>query len=308
MSDQPAIILHNTTSGERLDKVVTAALGSEFSRAQIQKFIEEGHVIVDGTALKPGVRLKGNETISITIPPPAQDETVRPELIPLDVLYEDAEIAVINKPAGLVVHPGIGNEQGTLVNALLERYPEIAQMQIAPKRRGIIHRLDKDTTGVLLIARTTGAMHNLMAQFQARTVEKTYLALVERPPKTPTGRIEVPIDRDPANRKRMKVQRGGRSAVSEFETLKRYKEGPTLLRVKILTGRTHQIRVHLAFLGSPVVGDTVYGYRKQRLLRGQFLHAVRLCFDHPTTGKRLCLEAPLPTRLSAILDSLTEIT
>jgi 23S rRNA pseudouridine1911/1915/1917 synthase len=307
LNDTSPISFTNTTPGERLDKIVTAQLGAEYSRALVQKLIDEHHVMVNGQVAKAGIRLKGGEEILVVIPPPAQDQAVQPERIPLDILYEDTELAVINKPAGLIVHPGVGNESGTLVNALLERYPELLQMQTAPKRRGIIHRLDKDTSGVLLVARTSTAMHRLMAQFQARTVEKVYLALVERPPKTPSGRIEAPIDRDPAARKKMKVQRGGRHAISEFETIARYKEGHTLLRVRIQTGRTHQIRVHLAFIGSPVVGDTVYGYRRQRLLRGQFLHAARLCFDHPTTHERMCFEAPLPTRLQAILDTLTPV-
>jgi 23S rRNA pseudouridine1911/1915/1917 synthase len=304
--DQPtSLTFINETGGERLDKIVTSHLGAGYSRAQVQKLIDDQHITVDGSAVKAGVKLKGGEQIHVRIPLPVQDERVQPQSIPLDILYADEDIAVIDKPAGLVVHPGVGNEQGTLVNALLEHFPEIAQMPVAPKRRGIIHRLDKDTSGVLLIARNAAAMHRLMEQFQARTVEKVYLTLVERPPKTMTGRIDAPIDRDPENRKRMKAQRGGRSAITEFETLTRYREGQALLRVRLLTGRTHQIRVHMAFIGCPVVGDTVYGFRRQRLLRGQFLHAARLCFDHPTTGQRMCFEAPLPARLRAILDTLT---
>lgn len=297
----------NDTPGERLDKVVVARLGEGFSRAQVQRLIDDGNVSVDGEAIKAGVRLKGGEFIRIAIPPPAPQQDVQAEDIPLRIVYEDADIAVIDKPAGLIVHPGAGNEHGTLVNALLARYPEIEQISIAPKRRGIVHRLDKDTSGLILAARNAAAMHKLMAQFQARTVEKIYVTLVERPPKTTTGHIEAPIARDPGDRKRMAVQRGGRPAISEFETIQRYKEGYALLRVRLLTGRTHQIRVHMAFIGSPVVGDVVYGYRRQRLMRGQFLHAARLCFDHPRTGERLCFEAPLSPRLQAVLESLTPI-
>ncbi len=307
MTEPVTITFLNEAAGERLDKVVTAQLGSGFSRAQVQKLIDESHITVNGAMAKPSAKLKGGEEIRVHIPPPEQDEHVQPESIALDVLYQDQDIAVINKPAGLVVHPGVGNEQGTLVNALLEHFPEIGQMPVAPKRRGIIHRLDKDTSGVLLVARTAAAMHRLMEQFQARTVEKVYLTLVERPPKTQTGRIDAPIDRDPENRKRMKVQRGGRSAVSEFEIVTRYREGQALVRVRLLTGRTHQIRVHMAFIGAPVVGDMLYGFRRQRLMRGQFLHAARLCFDHPTTGQRMCFEAPLPARLSSIVDTLTPV-
>ncbi|MDX2138945.1 MAG: RluA family pseudouridine synthase [Chloroflexota bacterium] len=307
MNEVQTYTFTNTAAGERLDKVVTQLLGSSFSRAQVQKLIDDGQVQVNGAVAKPGIKLKGGETIIVHVPPPTQDAAVAAEPIPLRVLYEDDDIAVIDKPAGLVVHPGAGNQSGTLVNAILARYPEIADMPVAPKRRGIVHRLDKDTSGVLLIARNATAMRRLMEQFQARTVEKVYLTLVERPPKTTTGRIEAPIDRDPADRKRMKVQRGGRSAISEFEIMQRYREGATLVRVRLLTGRTHQIRVHMAFINSPVVGDTVYGYRRAKLLRGQFLHAAKLCFDHPHTNERMCFETPLPPRLQNILDDLTPV-
>jgi 23S rRNA pseudouridine1911/1915/1917 synthase len=234
---------------------------------------------------------------------PASPE-VEAEDIPLSIIYEDEDIIVIEKPQGLIVHPGAANERGTLVGALLARYPEIANIPIAAKRRGIVHRLDKDTSGIILAARNAQAMHNLMAQFQARTVEKTYTALVERPPKTPTGRIDAPIARDASDRKRMAVQRGGRPAITEFTTTQRYKDGRTLLRIRLLTGRTHQVRVHMAFIGCPIVGDSTYGFRSQRLLRGQFLHATRLCFDHPSTGQRLCFDSSLPPRLTAVLEQL----
>lgn len=297
----------NETTGERLDKIVVAHLGDGYSRAQVQKLIDEAHVTVDGETVKAGVKLKGGEFIRVVIPPQPVQHDVEAEDIPLRIIYEDEDIAVIEKPAGLIVHPGAGNERGTLVSALLARYPEIEQIPVAPKRRGIVHRLDKDTSGVILVARNAAAMHKLMAQFQARTIEKVYLTLVERPPKTTTGRIEAPIARDPADRKRMAVQRGGRPAITEFEILQRYQEGYALLRVHLLTGRTHQIRVHMAFIGCPVVGDLVYGYRRQRLMRGQFLHAAKLCFDHPRTGERLCFEAPLSPRLQAVLESLTPL-
>ncbi len=210
---------------------------------------------------------------------------------------------MIDKPAGLVVHPGAGNPSGTLVNAILARYPEIADMNYAPQRRGIVHRLDKDTSGLILVARNAPTLHRLMRQFQKRTVEKTYVALLERAPKTPTGRIDMPIGRDPANRRKMAVLRSGRPAISEFTVVERFADGKALVHVKLLTGRTHQIRVHMAFLGCPIVGDVLYGYRRQTLPR-QFLHAWRLCFDHPRTGERLCFESPLPPRLEAALADL----
>lgn len=296
-----------TTPGERLDKILVARLGERLSRAQIQALIREGGVTVNGGAVKPGVKLKGGEQISVTLlaPPPAPEaEQVEAEPIPLEVIYEDRDLAVIDKPAGLVVHPGAGNPTGTLVNAMLARYPQIAEMQYAPRRRGIVHRLDKDTSGLILVALRAPALRRLVAQFQARTVEKEYLALLEKTPRTSVGRIEVPIARDPKLRTRMAASRDGRPAVSEFRVEETFKDGRALVRVKLLTGRTHQIRVHMAFIDCPIVGDTVYGYRKQRLLQGQFLHAARLCFDHPRTGERLCFESPLPARLSAILDDL----
>ena len=292
-------------TGERLDKEIVAHVGERLTRSQIQALIRDGLVTVDGSATKASARLKGGERVRVVVPPPKQDTTVAPEPIALNVVYEDDEFAVVDKPAGLVVHPGAGNETGTLVNALLARYPEIADIRYSPKRRGIVHRLDKETSGLILVARSERAMHRLMAQFQRRTVEKVYVALAERAPKTLTGRIEAPIGRDPSQRRKMMVTRDGRPAVSEFAVVEQFKDGQALLRVKLLTGRTHQIRVHMAFVGAPLVGDSLYGYRHQRLsLRRQFLHAARLCFDHPDTGERLCFESPLPPDLQAALDNL----
>jgi 23S rRNA pseudouridine1911/1915/1917 synthase len=286
--------------GERLDKAIAARLGARLSRAQIQGLIKAGAVTVDGAAFKAGQRLKGGELICVRLPDPPPDETVVPEALPLTVIYEDAWLAVINKPAGLVVHPGAGNRSGTLVNALLARYPQLAEMPYDAARRGIVHRLDKDTSGLMVVALRSTALRRLTAQFQARTVDKVYLALVERIPRTSIGRIEAPIARDPQRRTRMMVSRGGRPAVSEFTVVETFKSGRALLRVRLLTGRTHQIRVHLAFIDCPIVGDRVYGFRKPGLSR-QFLHAAQICFDHPRTGERLCFESPLPADLSAAL-------
>ncbi|NDJ60289.1 MAG: RluA family pseudouridine synthase [Chloroflexi bacterium] len=292
--------------GERLDKLIVTEVGEQLTRSQIQALIREGAVTVDGVAVKPGVKLKGGERITIEMPdPPADDTTVAPEAIQLNVVYEDDDIAVIDKPAGMVVHPGAGNETGTLVNGLLGRYPQLANMNYTAKRRGIVHRLDKDTSGLIVTALTGEALHNLMRQFQARTVDKIYLTLVEQTPKTNVGRIDAPLTRDPDYRRKMAVRREGRPAVTEFTLIEQLPDGRALLRVKLLTGRTHQIRVHLAFIGTPVVGDRLYGLRKQRLMRdGQFLHAAELCFDHPRSGERLCFESPLPPRLEAVLERL----
>lgn len=308
MTEPDQIEFTVTGSGDRLDKLIVAQVGDRLTRSQIQTFIREGRVTVDGAPSKASARLRGGEVVRMTIPPPPQSDAVAPEPIELDVLYEDADMAVINKPPGLIVHPGAGNETGTLVNAILSRYPEIANMNYEPKRRGIVHRLDKDTSGLIIVGRTARSMNRLMRQFAARTVDKTYLALTEAPPKTSTGRIDAPIMRDPDSRRKMAVMRGGKEAVSEFQVVEKYRGGFTLVRVKLLTGRTHQIRVHMAFIDAPLVGDRLYGRRRQRLpLRRQFLHATQLCFDHPRTGERLCFDAPLPPELQAILDDLEPV-
>jgi 23S rRNA pseudouridine1911/1915/1917 synthase len=294
------------TPGERLDKLIVAQAGDSLSRAQIQTLIKEGKVMVNGLQIKPGIKLKGGEQVRVELPPPKEPETVKPEAIPLNILYEDADLAVIDKPAGMTVHPGVGGETGTLVSAILSRWPEIGHMNIEEKRAGIVHRLDKDTSGLIIIVRNDAARLKLSAQFQSRTVEKTYLALLEKAPPTQTGRIEAPIGRDPNQRKKMAVIRGGKPAITEYEVIERDSaDGQTLVRVKLLTGRTHQIRVHMAFIGCPIVGDRVYGYRKQHTsLKRHFLHAAHLCFDHPRTGKRLCFDSPLPPGLQDFLDKL----
>ena len=292
--------------GDRLDKLIVAHVGDSLSRAQIQTLIKDGKVTVNGSQVKPGVKLKGGERISIVIPARETSDEVIPEAIPLEVLYEDDDLAVIDKPAGMTVHPGVGNETGTLVSAMLSRWPEIANMNTVEKRAGIVHRLDKDTSGLMVIAKNDVTRRRLMAQFQARTVEKHYIALLERTPQTRTGRIEAPVGRDPNQRKRMAVVRGGKPAITEYTVLDdEFQEDRALVRVYLLTGRTHQIRVHMAFIGCPIVGDAVYGFRKQRLkLKRHFLHAAHLCFDHPRSGERLCFDSPLPPGLLNILEKL----
>lgn len=296
-------------SGQRLDKVIMSHVGNRFSRAQVQAFIKDGLVTVDGKAVKAGIKLKGGEQITISVPPRDESRAVQPEAIPLTVLYEDDDLAVIDKPAGMVVHPGVGDETSTLVSAILARWPQIAEMNIEPKRAGIVHRLDKGTSGLIIIAKHDRARRQLAEQFQARTVEKSYLTLLERTPPTTTGRIEAPIARDPNQRKRMAVLRSGKPAISEYEVIDRdFLDDRALVRVTLLTGRTHQIRVHMAFIGCPIVGDAVYGFRKQRIkMKRQFLHAAHLCFDQPTSGERLCFDLPLPAGLQNILDKLRPV-
>lgn len=295
-------------AGERLDKLVLDCLDDhgEFSRVQVQAMIKDGHVTVDGRPVKPGIKLRGGEVIAVTLPQPDEPEEIEAEVIALTVIYEDDELAVIDKPAGMVVHPGVGNESGTLVNALLAQWPQITEMDDPDDRKGIVHRLDKDTSGLLVIAKNAVILADLMAQFQARTVEKTYLALLERTPQTLNGRIDAPIGRDPKQRKRMAVVRDGKEAVTEFEVLDtEFEGGQALVRFHLLTGRTHQIRVHAAFIGCPVVGDRVYGFRKQRTrMKRNFLHAAQLTFDHPITQERLTFESALPVGLQQVMEKL----
>jgi len=303
--DELEIIEFEAPAGnKRLDKIVSAHL-PDHSRNQVQGLIADGYVTVDGEQLKPGNKLSGGESIVVSLPPPV-DPTPQPEDIPLEILYEDDYLAVLEKPAGLVIHPGVGNETGTLVNGLLARYPSL----IETERKGIVHRLDKDTSGVLVIGKDEDTIADLMAQFKERTVDKTYLALTEQSPPTQSGVIDAPIGRDPKRRKRMAVVRDGKPAVTEFEVIEQEFAGEqVLLSCKIHTGRTHQIRVHLAFVDAPIVGDDVYGYRKQRVkLKRQFLHAHELSFDHPHTGERLTFQSPLPLPLQNLLDKLRKPT
>lgn len=290
--------------GQRLDKVIAARL-SELSRTQIQQLIKNGQVLLNDASSKPAYKLESGDCVSVTLP---VEETVEilAENIDLEILYEDDHLAVINKPAGMVVHPAGGNETGTLVNAALARWPQIRNVGDDPIRAGIVHRLDKDTSGVILVALTNEARLSLMSQFKDRIVEKHYIALVEKHPTNDKGRIDAPITRDPRHRKRMSVQRDGKEAITEFFVRELYQDH-ALLDVFPKTGRTHQIRVHLAFINCPIVGDLVYGYRKQRIkMKRLFLHAFQISFDHPVTNERLSFEASLPVGLQNILEKLPE--
>jgi len=299
--------------GQRLDRVVTERLAQslQLSRVKIQQLIKDGQVLVDGKAGKASYRLEAGDVIQVQVPAevlsPDWASATPAEDLPLDVIYEDVDFAAINKPAGMVVHPAVGHTSGTLVNAILARWPQVAQVG-GENRAGIVHRLDKDTSGVILIAKTEAARLSLMAQFESREVQKRYLALVEGIPATPTGVIDAPIGRDPAERKRMGVVRGGREAVTHYRLLQSFhyhNEDFSLLEALPKTGRTHQIRVHAAFIGHPIVGDTVYGRRKVRLgLRRHFLHAESITVTQPTTGQSLTIVAPLPRELQNVLEML----
>lgn len=281
-------------AGRRLDHVLAAAL-PDYSRARLQEWIEGGRVRVDGTARKASYKLRAGERVEVD---PAAPKPLRaePEEIPLDVLYEDEDLVAINKPAGLVVHAGAGRESGTLVNALLHHFGALSEVG-GEVRPGIVHRLDAGTSGVLLVARHDAAHRALAAQFAGRTVEKIYWAVVEREVQGEGGEIDKAITRDPVRRTRMTARLAtGRSAYTEYRVMERY-AGYTFLEVRIGTGRTHQIRVHLASIGHPVAGDTLYGAKAQKGLGRPWLHARRIGFAHPRTGERMVVEAALPAEL-----------
>lgn len=290
--------------GERLDRFVALRL-PQLSRAAAQRLIESANVLVNHAPAKPSHRLEGGDLVEVTLPPPATEPQA--QAMPLDVVYEDEALAVLNKPAGLVVHPAHGRAAGTLLNGLLFRYPELRDWPPEEGFPGLVHRLDRDTSGLLLVARTPAVRAALRAQFKAAQVRKVYLALVIGRPRLERACIEAPIGRDPRQRKRMAVlEEGGKQAVSEYRVLERLGDY-TLLEVRPQTGRTHQIRVHLAAIGHPVAGDRVYGPQRQRLaLDRLFLHAAQLTFRHPVTGEELALDAPLPPGLQAVLDRLRQ--
>jgi 23S rRNA pseudouridine1911/1915/1917 synthase len=285
-------------AGKRLDQMVHERLG-EFSRARIQQWIRGGRVRVNGAAGRPSRAVRAGESIEVE-PAEAAPLHASPEDIPLRVLYEDADVVAIDKPAGMVVHAGAGVHSGTLVNALLHRFEALSGVGGA-LRPGIVHRLDRFTSGVLLVAKNDAAHQALAEQFAGRQVEKTYIALVHGRVKGETGRIDRPIARDPVHRTRMTARLGeGRAAWSEYRVVRRF-EGFTLLEVRIGTGRTHQIRVHLSAMGHPVVGDTLYGAPAKMagmpMLGRYFLHAHRIRFHLPSSGEEVTVVSPLAREL-----------
>lgn len=285
-------------AGKRLDHFLQEQL-PQFSRSRLQSWIKEGLVLVNGVATKASLVLHGGESIEITPADPAP-LLAAPEDLPLEILYQDPAVIAINKPAGLVVHAGAGAHSGTLVNRLVHHFSTLSQVG-GELRPGIVHRLDKGTSGVLLVARNDAAHRALAAQFAGRTVEKTYLALVHGHVRNEQGRVATPIARDPVRRIRMTTKLGtGRSALTEYRVLRRF-EKFTYLEVRIGTGRTHQIRVHLSSVGHPVAGDKVYGAPAAARM---FLHAWRIVFTTPATDQRVTVEAPLPVDLAGWLATL----
>lgn len=294
-------------AGPRLDRWLTDRITS-LSRARIQALIKAGQVRVNGQPVKAHRPLKRGEIVMVVIPDPVP-VAIRPEPMPLDILHEDADLIVINKPAGLVVHPAAGHADGTLVNALLYHCRDLTGIG-GEQRPGIVHRLDRNTSGVLVVAKRESALRQLAAQFKSRHVRKEYLALVWGHPTPPAGKAETLIGRSSADRKKMSaVPARGRPAITRYETMESFRN-TTLLRVRIETGRTHQIRVHMAFLGFPVVGDRVYGRKRPEPLPAaaprQMLHAERLELTHPRTGAPILFQAPVPPDMQALLHALRE--
>jgi 23S rRNA pseudouridine1911/1915/1917 synthase len=299
-------------AGERLDAFLAARIESA-SRTAVKRLIEDGDVLVDGRSSKPSYKLRAGERVEVelTAPPPLD---LAPEDIPLDIVYEDDDLVVVNKAAGMVVHPAAGVRAGTLANALAFHFQQLSTRGGA-LRPGLVHRLDRGTSGLIVVAKTGAAHEDLAEQFRARTVFKSYVALVHGRVREPSGRIEQPVGRSPHQRTRMAVVRGGRAALSLYRVRRSF-ERFTLLDVEIKTGRTHQIRVHLAWLKHPVVGDEVYGAGRDqnfpearlrariRALGRQFLHAERLGFRHPQTGEEMRFHAPLPPELADFLAAL----
>ncbi len=286
-------------AGERLDVFVARRMPS-LTRARVQHLIAEGAVAVSDARAKASLRLESGQRVVVDVPA-ATPARAAPESITLDVIYEDADIVAVNKPPGMTVHPAPGHGSGTLVNAILAHCDDLSGIG-GVMRPGIVHRLDRDTSGVILVAKNDAAHQALARQLKARTIEKAYLALVEGTPKPSEGVIDAPIARDRARRQRMAVVSGGREAVTAYRVVERF-SGASLIEARPKTGRTHQIRVHLAAIGHPIVGDRVYGKRSPLVAR-QFLHALRIAFDHPRTGERVTLEAPLSPDLEAALVKL----
>jgi 23S rRNA pseudouridine1911/1915/1917 synthase len=289
--------------GLRLDRYLTSVLTGN-SRTTVQQLIVDGSVLVNGRPAKPGYALRSGDEVQVFLRTQKNKApNVKPQPLPLDVVYEDKDLLVVNKTAGMVVHPAPGHHDDTLVNALLARYPDI-QRERTEQRPGIIHRLDKDTSGLIIVARNAATQANLAEQMKRREIVKRYLVLVEGVVALDQGSIDAPIGRNPRHRQQMAITAvGSREARTHFRVLERFQRH-TLLLVELETGRTHQIRVHLKAIGHPVVGDPVYGSSstiRGSTLKRQFLHAYQLRFTHPATGAVMDLEAPLPDDLQAVL-------
>lgn len=284
----------------RVDKYLTTELET-MSRSKVQNLIADGYVFVNGETIKANYKLEAGDKVEVFVPEPEAVD-VEAEDIPLDIIYEDKDIVLINKAQGMVVHPGAGNPNGTLVNALLFHIKDLSGIN-GEIRPGIVHRLDKDTSGILIVAKNYEAHVNLSEQLQNRTVKRKYWALVHGVLPHEHGTINAPIGRDPKDRQKFTVIKGGKEAISHFRVLERIQKF-SLMEVSLETGRTHQIRVHLNYIDHPVAGDKIYGPKKSLEGNGQFLHARMLEFTHPRTGETMSFEAELPALFEETLDRL----
>ena len=284
-------------AGLRLDQALARLLPDE-SRTRLARLIDAGHVTVDGAPSAPRAKLKSGESVEVRLVPRPEDTAHRPEAIGLAIVHEDGDVLVIDKPAGLVVHPGSGNWEGTLLNALLHHASSAAHLP----RAGIVHRLDKDTSGLLVVAKTEAAQQSLVRQLQARSVKRTYLAIA-RGRIARDGTVDAPVGRHPVQRTKMAVVDSGKPAVTHYRVRERFAQH-TLVECDLETGRTHQIRVHLASIGHPLEGDAAYAGRGPRLLPRQALHAWRLAFVHPASGESVQFESPIPGDFRALLERL----
>lgn len=291
-------------AGTRVDTYLASSVAG-LTRSAAQRLLENGRVTCSGKPLAKNYRLAGTETLKVDFPEPETPD-VRPQDIPLDVVYEDGDVIVVNKPKGMVVHPAPGHPDGTLVNALLSHCGDSLSGIGGVLRPGIVHRIDRDTSGLIIAAKNDFAHRKLAAQLADHTLARTYECVVAGNLKEDAGTVDAPIGRHPADRKKMAVVAGGRRAVTHWEVLARY-SGFTHVRCRLETGRTHQIRVHMAYLGHPILGDTVYGAKKPVPgLNGQCLHAVGLRFIHPRTGEAVELTCPLPEEFRRVLKKLGE--
>ena len=288
-------------SGDRIDKFLSEAMEDK-SRSYIQGLVEKGNVKVNGKIVKSNYKVKEEDQIELIIPEPVELE-IKGEDIPLNILYEDNDVLVVDKPQGMVVHPAAGNYNGTLVNAILNHCEDLSGIN-GVIRPGIVHRIDKDTAGVLVIAKNDAAHNKLSEQLKDHSMTRVYIALVEGIIKEKEGTIDAPLGRHPVERKKIAVLKGGRHAVTHFKVMEAFKNN-TLVECRLETGRTHQIRVHMAHIGHPLVGDPVYGYKKQKFkLEGQLLHAKVLGFIHPTSGEYMEFESPLPDYFQKVIELL----
>lgn len=291
-------------SCKRLDVFLSEQM-EDFTRSRVKKLIDGGRVAVNGRPAKASAEIKAGDEVAAEIPD-AEAYTVKPEPIPVDIVYQDKDLAVVNKPQGMTVHIGNGNTEGTLVNALLYALDSLSGIG-GVLRPGIVHRIDKDTSGLLVVAKNDRAHASLAKQIAEKSCHRIYLALLEGNVKTDSGRIVTDIGRSPSDRLKMAVlpEGKGKIAVTDYETLTHYGSDYTLCRFTLQTGRTHQIRVHAKYMGHPVVGDPLYGIRRQRFsLAGQLLHAYKLIFMHPSTGERMEFTAPLPDYFQSLLEKL----